>query len=70
VRAIEALRTESRLPGPDLSIPAGPLRIDGDRPDPGSPAPRLGQHTDEVLAEFGFSLDERRALSAAGAFGR
>ena len=52
VRAIEALRTESRLPGPDLSIPAGPLRIDGDRPDPGSPAPRLGQHTDEVLAEF------------------
>jgi formyl-CoA transferase len=32
--------------------------------------PLLGQHTDEVLAEFGFSLDERRALSAAGAFGR
>jgi formyl-CoA transferase len=32
--------------------------------------PLLGQHTDEVLAEYGFSLDERRALSAAGALGR
>ena len=32
--------------------------------------PLLGQHTDEVLDEYGFSLDERRALSAAGAFGR
>jgi crotonobetainyl-CoA:carnitine CoA-transferase CaiB-like acyl-CoA transferase len=52
VRAIEAIRTESRLPGPDLSIPAGPLRIDGVRPDPGSPAPRLGQHSAEILAEL------------------
>ncbi|MDA1349138.1 MAG: CoA transferase [Chloroflexi bacterium] len=37
---------------------------------PGSvrrPAPTLGQHTDEVLAEFGFSSDETEALRRSGA---
>jgi crotonobetainyl-CoA:carnitine CoA-transferase CaiB-like acyl-CoA transferase len=29
--------------------------------------PLLGEHTDEVLAEFGFGADERAALRAAGA---
>lgn len=31
------------------------------------PAPLLGQHTDEVLAEFGFSTEEIRSLRASGA---
>jgi crotonobetainyl-CoA:carnitine CoA-transferase CaiB-like acyl-CoA transferase len=31
------------------------------------PAPMLGQHTSEVLGEFGFSVDEIRELLAAGA---
>ena len=31
------------------------------------PAPMLGQHTSEVLEEFGFGADEIRALLAAGA---
>jgi crotonobetainyl-CoA:carnitine CoA-transferase CaiB-like acyl-CoA transferase len=28
--------------------------------------PRLGQHTDEVLAEYGFSKEEIAALRASG----
>ena len=31
------------------------------------PAPMLGQHTSEVLSEFGFGADEIRELLAAGA---
>jgi crotonobetainyl-CoA:carnitine CoA-transferase CaiB-like acyl-CoA transferase len=31
------------------------------------PAPMLGQHTSEVLAEFGFGAEEIRDLIAAGA---
>jgi crotonobetainyl-CoA:carnitine CoA-transferase CaiB-like acyl-CoA transferase len=33
------------------------------------PPPLLGQHTAEVLAEFGIAADEQRELAAAGAFG-
>ena len=47
-----ALRTEARLPGPDLSLPAGPFRLDGERPGPRGPAPRLGEHTAEVIGEL------------------
>ena len=32
------------------------------------PAPLLGQHTDEVLAELGFSEEEQVDLAARGAF--
>ncbi|MEF7613169.1 CoA transferase [Aquincola sp. MAHUQ-54] len=32
--------------------------------------PLLGEHTQEVLAEYGIGDDERQALAAAGAFGR
>jgi len=52
VRESGAIRSEARLPGPDLALPAGPLRFDGERPDPGRPAPRLGEHTAEVIAEL------------------
>ncbi|HEX6115647.1 MAG TPA: CoA transferase [Solirubrobacterales bacterium] len=52
VRAIGAMRTEPRLEGPDLTLPAGPLRLGGERPAAGRPAPRLGEHTDEILAEL------------------
>jgi crotonobetainyl-CoA:carnitine CoA-transferase CaiB-like acyl-CoA transferase len=33
-------------------------------------APALGEHTDEVLAEIGYSAAEVAALRAAGAMGR
>ena len=32
-----------------------------------NPTPERGQHTDEVLAEFGFTADEIAALHAAKA---
>jgi len=34
---------------------------------PGRPAPRLGEHTDEVLGEAGFSRDEIVTLRRTGA---
>ena len=52
VRAIGALRTESRLEGPDLTLPAGPIRFGGARPEQERPAPRLGEHTGELIAEL------------------
>jgi formyl-CoA transferase len=33
------------------------------------PPPLLGQHTEEVLAEYGIAAAEQRELAAAGAFG-
>ena len=32
-----------------------------------TPAPRLGQHNDEILTQLGYSEEDRRTLSAAGA---
>lgn len=37
--------------------------------EPGSPAPELGEHTDEVLMELGLSSDEITALRSSGVFG-
>ncbi len=37
------------------------------QPEPGSPAPRLGEHRAAILAEHGFSPDEIRDLEIAGA---
>ena len=41
-------------------------RFDRSTPGPVKPAPAPGAHTDEVLAEAGFSADEIAALHAAG----
>ena len=41
--------------------------FDRSTPGPVRPAPATGTHTDEVLAEAGFSADEIAALHAAGA---
>jgi crotonobetainyl-CoA:carnitine CoA-transferase CaiB-like acyl-CoA transferase len=35
-----------------------------------TPAPVLGEHTDEVLAELGLTLDEIRALRRDGVVGQ
>jgi crotonobetainyl-CoA:carnitine CoA-transferase CaiB-like acyl-CoA transferase len=45
---------------------ACPVRLDG-APLPLRPAPRLGEHTDEVLREGGFTAGEIEALRIAGA---
>lgn len=47
--------------GPGLTV-AGPLQLDGAPQRPPGPAPALGQHGDEVLAEAGFSPAERQRL--------
>jgi alpha-methylacyl-CoA racemase len=49
-------------------VQPGPApRFDRSTPEAVSPAPAIGAHTDEVLAEAGFSADEIAALHAAGA---
>jgi len=43
-----------------------PLRFDGQRADADLPPPALGEHTDQVLGEFGLEADEIARLRAAG----
>ena len=57
----------------DVSSPAGPLRaiappldLEGMTPNMG-PIPAVGQHTDEVLAEIGYSAAEIAGFRAGGA---
>ena len=42
----------------------------GERPLPATPAPLLGQHTDEVLEAMGYSDTDRARLAAEGVTGR
>jgi crotonobetainyl-CoA:carnitine CoA-transferase CaiB-like acyl-CoA transferase len=46
--------------------PAPPARFDRTPSQAGEPAPLLGQHTDEVLAEYGLGAEERAALRRDG----
>ena len=49
--------------------PASPARFPGADDGPKRPAPKLGQHTREVLAEAGYAADEIERLIAEGAAG-
>lgn len=53
--------------GGTQTAPAAPARFPGADDGPKGPVPRLGQHTDEVLAEFGYSPADIADLRAAGA---
>ena len=44
-----------------------PIKLSETPLSPGRPAPRLGQHTDDVLGEAGFGAEEIAALRRAGA---
>jgi crotonobetainyl-CoA:carnitine CoA-transferase CaiB-like acyl-CoA transferase len=44
-----------------------PFKLSRTPADPRGPGPALGEHTDEVLAEAGYSPDEIAALRAEGA---
>jgi formyl-CoA transferase len=51
----------ARVPFPGISgdhiqLTASPVVIDGQRPAPLRPPPRLGEHTEQVLSEFGLSM--------------
>ncbi|MDE2489083.1 MAG: CoA transferase [Alphaproteobacteria bacterium] len=47
--------------------PAAPVRFPGVDTSPRGPAPKLGQHTREVLTELGYSEEAVEAMIAAGA---
>jgi crotonobetainyl-CoA:carnitine CoA-transferase CaiB-like acyl-CoA transferase len=50
---------------PGLKLLNSPIRLS--EPVPNRPGPKLGQHSDEVLAELGYSEKEIAALKAEGA---
>ncbi len=55
------------LDGTHKLVGAGFMTGDPDGPAPRFPAPLLGQHTDEVLSEIGYSTDDIDALRKSGA---
>jgi crotonobetainyl-CoA:carnitine CoA-transferase CaiB-like acyl-CoA transferase len=66
-----AILVEERSPGRRAHAPAAARRAARRTPSAISrPAPTLGQHSDEVLREAGFSAAEIAALREAGALGR
>lgn len=69
----EALEIMQPLPHPhipDLTVPALPLSFDRERASHRGAPPAIGEHTDEILLEAGFTEDELAALSAEGVIRR
>jgi crotonobetainyl-CoA:carnitine CoA-transferase CaiB-like acyl-CoA transferase len=61
---------ERELPGAGrVREPRPAARFDGALPQPGPPAPALGEHGEEILAEAGFAAEEIAALRVAGVIG-
>jgi crotonobetainyl-CoA:carnitine CoA-transferase CaiB-like acyl-CoA transferase len=56
------------VPGGTIRAPLPPITLDGEEPRM-DPVPALGEHTDRVLAELGYSAEQIGALRAAGAVG-
>jgi crotonobetainyl-CoA:carnitine CoA-transferase CaiB-like acyl-CoA transferase len=54
-------------PGSDMALVRVPVRFTDPPADAPSRVPELGQHTEEVLLEVGYSWDDIAALSAEGA---
>jgi len=63
-RAMSVATTHPIL-GPQTTI-GTPLKLSATPLDPSRRAPMLGEHTDDVLAEFGYGQDEIEQLRAAG----
>lgn len=52
---------------PDVRLACAPMQFDDEITTIRRPAPELGEHTDEVLAEHGYSADDVAALRDGGA---
>jgi crotonobetainyl-CoA:carnitine CoA-transferase CaiB-like acyl-CoA transferase len=65
--ALAILRLAGLASAPDLRLVDLPVRRDGTRAERWTPPPRLGEHTDEVLAELGLPATEIARLRATGA---
>jgi crotonobetainyl-CoA:carnitine CoA-transferase CaiB-like acyl-CoA transferase len=66
IQAVESIYEERRL-GPLFHMVSGALRSGGDRRMHGSPPPRVGQHTDEILKQvLGLGESDCDALARAG----
>lgn len=70
---LRARRSITPIPGTDVSVVATPIRFESQTGDLAShalaPPPELGQQTDAVLGEAGFSTDQIDALRDAGLLG-
>ena len=67
-KAIGMVRPLAHPVRPDFRVVANPIKLDGERL-PSRRAPELGEHTDELLGEAGFSPAEIESLKACGAAG-
>jgi len=65
-RALQVLQPLEHPTVRELTTVALPLSADGERVRHPSAPPLLGEHTDDVLAELGYSAEEIEALAAAG----
>ncbi len=65
MRACGALVPGEGLPGSGLTV-ASPLQIGGETLTPPRAAPAVGQHSAQLLAEAGYSVDEVAALRSRG----
>ena len=67
-QAVGMVRSLPHPVRPDFRVLANPIKLAGERL-PSQRAPRLGEHTDEVLASAGLTPTEIEALRASGAAG-
>ena len=63
---VQALDVLQPVPGEDFRLTALPLTLDGQRPGPRHGAPRLGEHSAEVLRDAGYSAADIDAMITAG----
>jgi crotonobetainyl-CoA:carnitine CoA-transferase CaiB-like acyl-CoA transferase len=69
VAALELLKPVAHAAIPNFAMVDFPVAIDGRRAAAQMAPPAVGQHTDEVLAELGYSTEDIAALRERGAVG-